>query len=163
MDELMTKAKLITSIKDGREQLDKTLAPVPEAQMLKPGDNGWSLKDLLAHFTFWQRRAMNRHLKNSRGEPLENEGLPGEDFQTGIDRINADIFERNRNRLLADIRTEFDQSFQQLLATVESLPESYLLSPYGKSATYMVWQNIADNTYAHYQEHDPMIQARLHI
>jgi hypothetical protein len=50
MSEQMNKTGLLDAMRTGYTALEKTLAPLDEAQMTTPGVNGtWSIKDNIAH------------------------------------------------------------------------------------------------------------------
>ena len=54
------RTELINEMHTGREGLESLLAQISDAEMLKtilPGD--WSIKDLLAHFSWWANHAAN--------------------------------------------------------------------------------------------------------
>jgi hypothetical protein len=70
-----------------------------------------------------------------------------------LDLLNQQIFERNRTRSLEDIRHEFSESYHQVLALVESIPEEEIFAV-GRY-TWLGESNLANyilaNTADHYR------------
>ena len=65
----MDKATLIAKIQDGRREMEALLAQLSEAQMVEPGiAEGWSVKDLLSHITYWERDTVDVLKAATRGE-----------------------------------------------------------------------------------------------
>ena len=57
MDEEITKTEILVLIRSERESLEVMLEPLSDEQMIQPGvENTWSIKDILAHITDWERR-----------------------------------------------------------------------------------------------------------
>ncbi|MDP9310914.1 MAG: ClbS/DfsB family four-helix bundle protein, partial [Chloroflexota bacterium] len=57
MAEPETKAALLARIAGEHKQLEQTLDRIPTAQLVEPRlQSGWSVKDVLAHITWWERR-----------------------------------------------------------------------------------------------------------
>ncbi|HET9980992.1 MAG TPA: maleylpyruvate isomerase N-terminal domain-containing protein [Ktedonobacterales bacterium] len=128
-------------------RLDALLAGIPDEQFIQPGAFGeWSVKDMLAHITFWEQRLI-AYLNGARESLIQ----PGEDEQAGIDRINAGVLVANRDRPLADVRESFASSYQQTLALVESLGDDAL-------AQEQLFGLIAGDTFGHYREHIKMLE-----
>ena len=128
-------------------RLDALLAGIPDEQFIQPGAFGeWSVKDMLAHITFWEQRLI-AYLNGARESLIQ----PGEDEQAGIDRINAGLLVANRDRPLADVRESFASSYQQTLALVESLGDDAL-------AQEQLFGLIAGDTFGHYREHIKMLE-----
>lgn len=129
------------------QRLEALLADIPDEQFAQPGAFGeWSVKDMLAHITFWEQRLI-AYLTGAHESLIQ----PGEDEQAGIDRINASVFAANRDRPLAEVRAAFDGSYQQTLAQVESLSDDAL-------AHQELYGLIAGDTFGHYREHIKMLE-----
>ena len=86
----MNKAELLANIRAGRQQLDVSLARLSEEQMLVPALHGdWSIKDLIAHFGFWEGRIVALYGQLSRGaEPAADE--------PALDDLNAQAYAQNQ-------------------------------------------------------------------
>lgn len=128
-------------------RLESLQAEIPDEQFIQPGAFGeWSVKDMLAHITFWEQRLI-AYLNGARESLIQ----PGEDEQAGIDRVNASVFAANRDRPLADVRASFASSYQQTLALVESLGDDVLTDE-------ELYGLIAGDTFGHYREHIEMLE-----
>jgi len=81
----------------------------------------WSVKDLLAHLVAWEQRFLFWYKAGLRGEVPQ---IPAPGISWGeLDLLNQLIYEKHRDRSLEDVRTEFNTSFHQVLATIEDIPE----------------------------------------
>lgn len=128
-------------------RLEALLAGIPDEQFVRPGTLGeWSVKDMLAHITFWEQRLLA--YTNGAKESLVQ---PEEDEQMAIDRINAGAFTANRDRPLAEVRADFARSYQQVLALAESLSADDL-------ADEVFYNLFAGDTFEHYREHNAMLE-----
>ena len=66
----MTKAELLKWLQDEYRQWEALLDQIGPARMDQPGVNGhWSMKDIAAHLTGWQRRVVANLQAAQRGEP----------------------------------------------------------------------------------------------
>jgi uncharacterized protein (TIGR03083 family) len=130
-------------------RLEALLADISDEEFVQPGRFGeWSAKDMLAHITFWEQRliAYTNGAKESLVQPGENE-------QAAVDRINAAVLDANRDRPLAEVRTAFERSYQQVLALAESLRADDL-------ADEELYGLFAGDTFEHYREHSEMLERR---
>jgi uncharacterized protein (TIGR03083 family) len=147
--ETMTKLELVDQIRSERQRLEAQLAALTPARMLQPGACGaWSVRDVLAHISAWERRMLAWNTSHLRGEPPE---VPQ---PWDIERMNAEAHARTKDRPLAEVLEEFRQSYQAALAQTESLSEALLLRvaadtwPLGP-----LWTGVAANMNWHYKEH----------
>ncbi len=128
-------------------RLDALLATIGDEQFVQPGRFGeWSVKDMLAHITFWEQRLIA--YVNGAKESLVQ---PGENEQTAVDRINAGVLAANRDRPLAEVRAAFDDSYQETLALVETLSTEQLDDEEMHGL-------VAGDTFEHYREHIAMLE-----
>jgi hypothetical protein len=80
-------------------------------------------------------------------------------YQTsGVDTINEALYQRDRERPLAEVLDTFRRSHQQTLATIEGMSETDLFRSYtppgrdpSSGGQLINW--IAGDTYEHYMEH----------
>src|SRR5215510_1989348 len=137
----MTKSELLTLLHERHQQWEALLTEIGPARMEQAGVNGdWSMKDIIAHLTGWNRRLVNHLQAAQRGEPE-----PPPPWPTTLeteDEVNAWIYESNHARSLNEVMAESQQMFQELFAAVESLPEDVQIEIVRNSAGkefYPVW------------------------
>jgi hypothetical protein len=142
-----SRADLLRRSREEHARLEALLAPLDEVQLARAGVTaGWSVKDHLAHLTWWERRVVL--VLGGRPDPLE--ALPG--APRDEDAINAEVYTMSRDRPLADVRADFDASYRGMLRLIETVPDEVLAARYG-------W--IDGNAASHYAEHAAMIEAWL--
>jgi hypothetical protein len=148
------KAELLAWIEREWVALGQSYAGLSDEQMSVPDTGGWSIKDNLAHVTEWERFMRLAYLQGIP-EPeamgIDAETLARED-ENGI---NAILFQRNRDRSVADVLVELDRSHQQVVTELEGMTFEEMMRPMNpedpKRRPLMLW--IIGNTYEHYQEH----------
>jgi hypothetical protein len=119
----MKKRELLHWLQDEYQQWEDLLKQIDPARMDQPGVAAhWSMKDIIAHLTGWNRRLVAQLQAAQRGEPTPPPPWPI-DLQTD-DEINAWIYEANRERSLREVLDETQQVFQQLLTVIEDFPDS---------------------------------------
>jgi hypothetical protein len=132
-------------------RLEALLAGISDEQFVRPEAYGaWSGKDMLAHITFWEQRVIA--YINGAKESLVR---PDEDEQAAVDRINAEVLAANREKPLAEVRAEFERSYQQVLHVAESLSA-------GDLADEVLYGLFAGDTFEHYREHIEMLENGQH-
>src|SRR5262249_36902772 len=142
--------------------------PAGPARMDQPGVTGpWSMKDVVAHLTSWNRYLVARLQAAQRGDP--EPPLPWPAHLQHEDDINAWIYEVNRGRAVRDVLAESQQVFQQLVAVIEALPDDVRIETVRSSAGreyYLVW--VEDQRFQpgeffdHFRDdHEPEIRAWL--
>lgn len=152
----LDKSALLAHIRASYDRFQARLAPLSETQLTTPGALGtWSIKDVLAHLTAWHEVGAREYQAIAQGrEPLiEPEG--------DVDQDNARLTEPYRAQSLAQVQAAFRAAYQQVVAAVESLSEVDLFEagrfPWREG--HALWEGIAYNTFAHYDEHGPALQA----
>ena len=161
----MDRIKLLNMIRTERARWETLLAEMGEAQMTQGGVEGeWSVKDIVAHVTAYERWVVARLQSALRGERLRLEI-----DQLDLNQRNARIFEENRKRPLHDVLAESRQVFQQLLNLVQALSDEDLIDPHRLEPFFdplwtdglPVWKCIAVDSYEHYRQHIPSIRTWL--
>ena len=125
----------------------------------------WSLKDVIAHVTAYERGLVEWLEAARRGESIEFPDLDDPD----VDRRNTVIYSQNRDRPWPDLLEESRQVFQRLLELVRGIPEEELVEP--DLTEWFVrprwqegrplWKCIADDSYEHYRQHIPDVSGWL--
>jgi len=145
----MTRQELLDQIRFERGRLEKNLARLTHAKMLIPGVDGeWSIKDMLAHISTWERWMIRWTNKLLVGEKPDTPEI------WDIERMNAETFARVKEIPLASVLEEFRQSYWDSLALAESLSEQQLQIDYADTWPMgPLWTGIAANMNWHYKAH----------
>src|SRR5512134_1662343 len=118
----MKKSELLHWLQGEYRQWEAFLDQIGPTCMDQPGVNGdWSMKDIVAHLTGWNRWLVTR-LQSAQHE--ESEPPPHWPVQLqSEDEINAWIFVTDHERSVHEVLDESRQLFQQLFAVIQDLPE----------------------------------------
>lgn len=157
-----SRSDLLQSIHEDRAAWEELLATIPDERKAEPGlAGGWSVKDLIAHITVYERWTIEWLEPALEGNPpVWND--PDDDETLELDERNRRFYAKNRDRSLPDIQAEAAAVHTLLVATIQRLPEDAVtlnirdLSPpvsayYDANAT--VWKAIDENTAEHYRQH----------
>jgi hypothetical protein len=124
----MQKSELLNWLQEEYRQWEALLDQIGPTCMDQPGvASRWSLKDLVAHLTGWNRYLVARLQAAQCSEPEPPPPWPTR-LQTE-DEINAWIYESNQGRSVREVLEESHHVFQQLLAVIEGLPAEVLIEP----------------------------------
>ena len=161
MEEQMNKAILLDKIRARYDEFERVLAPLNESQMTTTGVmDGWSIKDILAHITSWQKRTVERLSAAKRNGRPAHQPVSNEEE---MDRVNAQFYQANKDRPLAEVLSDYRTTHAQLLETVQGTSEDDLFNAqkFAWTEGSPLWQNVAGNTYEHIDEHYGPIQQWL--
>jgi hypothetical protein len=158
VDSPLDKSVLLATIRASSDRFQAQLAPLSEAQLTRPFAIGtWSIKDVLAHLTAWHKLGAREYQAIAQGH------LPVIEPEGDVDQDNARLIEPSRTQSLHEVLTAFRTAYQQVVEAVESLSETDLFEagrfPWREGQA--LWEGIANNTFAHYDEHAGMIAAWL--
>jgi uncharacterized protein (TIGR03083 family) len=163
-----TKQELLQRIRERHADMEELLSALSPAQMREPAlDEGWSVKDSLAHLAAWENLAMDSVAQYHRGETPQSWT---EQFSVGdgteeeqMHRLNAQWFEENKERPLDQVLDDFREAFMRAVETISSLSQAEIFDPnyfLARSGSPLL-SLIAGDTYAHYEEHLGWIRARF--
>ncbi|MGA7670415.1 MAG: maleylpyruvate isomerase N-terminal domain-containing protein [Nitrolancea sp.] len=114
-------------------ELVKAVRGLSDEQVTKPASvDQWSVKDIMAHVTFWESRLIHDIGLLERGETPPEES----DFES----INQEESTRSRAASLDDVRAQFDAMHDQMMGMLEG-------------TSHLSRELVAGNTYEHYDEH----------
>jgi hypothetical protein len=151
----MQTAQVLSLIDNGHAHLDAALARISRERMSAPGAAGaWSAKDVVAHLT-WSEREMVGVL---RQRAMVGSGL----WNLTQDERNAAVYAENHDRALDDVLAEGRDVFASLRAEIARLSDAEMADPAliaGMPGGLAPWQLLAGNTWKHYEEHLPGLQA----
>jgi hypothetical protein len=161
MDNHLTTTQLLEVMRTARSHWEALLAEAGEARLTEPGVEGdWSLKDIIAHITYFETWAADNVLALQRGEPRPQAEYKGLE----VDEENARIYERNRVKSLAEVLRESQTSFERSIDAVQGLHDEDLYDPAftrKSGADWIVMDLIEGDTYEHYQDHITSVRAWL--
>jgi hypothetical protein len=159
-----TKAELLERMAVAYEAAESLIAAHDEAALTRPlSDSGWSAKDYLAHLRDWENSMVVLLQKKVRYEEM---GLTKEQVASGdYDAQNDVLYQKHKDRPLADVLADFRDTHQQLLALLAELNDEDLQKPYihyqpqaedvvaGDYINNPVMGWLVGDTYGHYAEH----------
>lgn len=155
----MEREELVRRITGGRHELESLLKMVPAERMEEPVlTNGWSVKDLVGHFGFWEERALALFgWLNGGSEPVPAPGT------ATADDLNASAMARIHQSSLADLIHSEKSAYQRILDLIQTAPQPDLFDPQryalAEGNSFVGW--IEGNTYGHYEEHLPDLRGWL--
>lgn len=116
------KEEIIEQILVERRRLENNLAKLTPKQLVEPGVVGeWSVKDILAHLTAWEKLFLGWYDAGKRGEVPETPA-PGYTWSNYY-LLNDKIYKNNKDRPLEDVQKEFEEHYQYTLERVKGIPE----------------------------------------
>jgi hypothetical protein len=157
----MDKADLLDILKTARADWDALLEQAGEARLTQPGVVGdWSVKDVVAHLTAWERRPLEWLQAARRGDAPVPAPWPQ---NLSEDETNAWIYDSNRGRSLQEILDESRTVSRQIVELVLELPEKDLSDPqrYAWTQGISLIERMPGNTFDHYREHGEQVRAWL--
>ena len=149
-----TVSQFINTLQQERAKWNTMIDSIDREDMLSLGVVGeWSLKDLIAHITWFERQMV---------ELVQAHALVGSElWNLPTDERNAAIYADVRGQSLEQVLAESTQVHQQLLELLPTLSDEDLTNagnfPH-MPPDWQPWLIIAQNTYEHYQQHMPDIQ-----
>ncbi len=157
MDQHIGRAELLARLARSYQRVIATLAPLTPAQLGTPGVVGdWSIKDVLAHFIAHEQFALAELDHARRGQRYE----PG---MADLDTINARAVAERQGKPAIAVLRDWQASYQQVVAAVQALPEADFdpAGPLAQALGDTIDGALGNNSYEHYAEHLPAIEAWL--
>jgi hypothetical protein len=156
----MNKQELLSNLRTGHERLQTALAA---AQAAAPGismdqamlENGWTIKDLLAHIGFWEMSAVDNFQSLLSGKKIETVYT-----EATVDEINAQVYAEHHGQTFDQAQAWENECFQSLLAATENASDMDLFNPhrFGWTNGRPFYEWIIGNAYEHYDEHLVAVQ-----
>jgi hypothetical protein len=156
----MTGARLADILRTERAQWNALLDQVGLDRMEIPGVEGeWSVKQLVAHLTWYEQAVVEG------AQQVQSSGTFPRRRPAGMsmDEMNAQIAEESRERSISDVLAEAQAVFEQLLVVIAQCPQDLLNDPHVLRLPDDTppWMRVANNSYAHYREHESALRAWL--
>jgi len=146
----MNNKQVISKLERAWEAFNESYAGLSEEEMVQPGVTGdWSIKDILAHVSWWEEEAL-KHLPHilEGGRPPRYAVVYG-----GIDAFNAQMTELKRGFSLAEVRQQLDEIHQRLVEYLQGVAEEQFITE------TRFRRRLRLDTYSHYPEHTRAIRA----
>lgn len=159
-----SKAELLEKMKQGWETFHGYVSRLTPAQITEPKDAaGWSAKDHLMHLAVWQDGVSA--LLEQKGETRWGAmGLDTETWAKDFDAMNAVIQQQHRDLSPESVLERLQSAHLRMLNLVQTLPEEVLFYPYqhydpasDQEEPIIGW--VVADSYEHYAEHPPWIEA----
>ncbi len=156
-----SKRELIDTLGTERATWEALLRQVgPDRMSLRGVTGEWSVKDIVAHVSAWERRPVAWLKAVQSGTWPQPPEWP---VNLDEDGINAWIFAANRGRWVQDVLTESRQVFDQLIQALEHVTEQDLTAmgrfEWLQGNSLIV--SIGGRSYEHYQVHGEAIRVWL--
>ncbi|HQN04584.1 MAG TPA: DinB family protein [Anaerolineaceae bacterium] len=149
--------KLVEDIISKRQVLDNLLADIPLERLEEPlVPGGWSLKDITAHITWYEREVIPALLTRV----LEGSEL----WELPLEERNQVIYQQNKDRLLADVLAEAKDVFPRFVQAVAALDDADLEDPARFQYMPAIWKPvdlITSNSTEHYIDHTTQVHTWL--
>ncbi|MCY4073481.1 MAG: ClbS/DfsB family four-helix bundle protein [Chloroflexi bacterium] len=141
-DDLLARAwderEALAAIWQGLSAEDMTRRPGPHPE--------WSVKDLIAHITWWEQSATNIVSRALSGEMLAQPKT--------TDEVNASVYEDNRDLPLETVLEMFEASFPPLEKLLGRMTDDEINDPEVCNIRDMpLLYFLVGNTFAHYADH----------
>lgn len=154
----MTGVRLVSILQKERTQWNTLLAQVsPERMVIAGVEADWSVKDLVAHLTWYEQAVVEGARSVLSGGTFTRRRPEG----VTLDEQNARILEVSRARPASAILAEADAVFTALVTILVACPQNLLNDPHvlGLPDDMVPWMGVANNSYAHYRQHEPALRA----
>jgi hypothetical protein len=154
-ERLTDKAEILARMAESRRELQSALDRAGPELLQRPASWGeWTLKDLIAHISFWHTIATDRLQKfmTGRAEEIQFFQDSTESFhsKSEIDEVNENVYRANKDRPLAEMLEQLDITYQALRTAAKQIPARVYPEDQQPSS---VRDWIAGNSFAHYEEH----------
>ncbi|HEX5164551.1 MAG TPA: ClbS/DfsB family four-helix bundle protein, partial [Thermomicrobiales bacterium] len=134
MEQFNTRQALLDTIRELRTEIDQVVASAGEDRATQPGSfEDLSLKDVIAHLTGWRvvtaarLEAGLRHQEPTYPWP---DHLQDDDIDTGgVDDINHWFYEQSRDKSLAEVMAESNDTFDRVERAIAAMPDDDLFTP----------------------------------
>jgi len=159
----ITMPELLRRMTEGSQKFEALIDSLTDEQLTRRGpDGGWSAKDHVAHLAMWENGVAALLRREPRWEAM---GVSAEAAaNSDEDELNAIIHSQHQHLSVDEARDLFQRSHRALLSALEPLRDEDLVLPYSdfqpdSPSKTPIMALIAGNTWEHYAEHTPWIQA----
>lgn len=145
----MDRQQLLKKLDKAWMEFKESYTALSDSQLTEPGvTDDWSVKDIIAHVTWWEEEAL-RHLPH-----ISKGGRPPRYSETygGIDAFNAQMTELKRDLSLSDVLRQADETHRRLIDYIQSTPEAQ----FTRETRFR--RRLRLDTYSHYPLHTRAIR-----
>ncbi len=123
----MDKTELLEALEGNRQEMIEMLEDLPDETLLQPGVVGeWSIKDILAHLTYWEGQAVTLLFQAQRGMAQPTTVHFGKE---SVDEVNRRWYEAGKERPLDRVWEDWVGVRKQLIRRVTDLTDKDLNDP----------------------------------
>jgi carboxymethylenebutenolidase len=153
-------AELMARVEQGWSEIQQAVAGRRPEELERPGPDGWSVREHLAHVAFWERLMLLSYIG---GKPSTEVAGMDEATLESVDGVNAIVAGRSRSRSLEEVLSESEQVHAAVVAELAGRPFETWMRPRfpddPDERPLLLW--VAGNTYGHYGEHAGYIRRLL--
>jgi len=126
MDSLR-QGELLALVEAEQRHMRALLARLQPVHLIAAGRAGsWTVKDVLAHVTFWHRRLLRVVEAERRGRRAEPLMRPGEDWAAALARINEQVIGLSRAQPVTLVLADFRQTSKDVFALIAGVRDEEL-------------------------------------
>lgn len=166
-----TIAGVLERIRASRADFDTAVARLTDDQFTAPGAEGdSSVKDLVAHVAGWEQgiAALLQHEPRFEAMGIEDASAGRDnDMVLDTDTVNERLHALHLDRPSHEVLTMAHEAHERVLAVIATLNDDDLQRPYREFSEENRPNNhepvinwIAGDTYEHYEDHTPSVQAQ---
>lgn len=153
----MKKQDLLEKVRQGYEDFLGSIEGLGPEALLEPGANeDWSVKDIIAHISFWKAELIQVlfHAKQGTAPPSLSQ-------KRDIDAMNARFYQESQARTVDQVLADYHGVSKQLVRRIEELGEGDFGDPkrfsWLRNAALEEW--VENDSYGHEGEHAAQIRA----
>ncbi len=120
----MDKTELLEALEDGRQEMIEMIEDLPDEALVEPGVVGeWSIKDILAHLTFWEGQIVTLLFQAKSGMAKPTTVHFGKET---TDQVNQRMYEASKQRSLEIIWQDWSGVRKQTIRRVSEFSDQDL-------------------------------------
>jgi uncharacterized protein (TIGR03083 family) len=158
----VSKANLLQRLEQGWDKLQAYLATLTPEQLTEPTDAaGWTVKDHITHLAAWEDGVCKLLQKQPFRVAVD---IDQATWGHGEDAENEIIRQRYRGWSMNEVRQHFQRVHARLLAQINAMTDDDLRLAYKEydmetTQNVPIMEKIIGNSFGHYAEHIPWIEA----
>jgi hypothetical protein len=157
----MDKTELLETLEDGRQEMIEMLENLPDEVLLEPGVVGeWTIKDILAHLTYWEGQTVTLLFQAKSGMPKPTTAHFGKET---VDVLNQRWYEAGKERSLEMVWQDWTGVRKQMIRRVTEFTDKDLNDsqrfPWLNGVPLYRW--IMNDSVEHEEEHADQIREWL--